>query len=721
MDIKEYIILVQQASHQFKTNKNIRSDADKQKGKLLKSNQNQQFEINDINIEPESFSSISGSASISASNSSGLSQSLRQKQLIDENEVPRSLQNLKKAIYIFFLILIGTSFSVLAVNQIQNQQFQKDSAIVTHAITIAGNFNYQRLAYRMMLSTVKIPEKEVRFNLQYLQQQIDQFFDRLKIDVNQVTDEDDIINQELRDMMELQKSQNKGDQFQYLVLIITMSCISITFLSAFGMVPVTSSLDNEAEYILVQWMHIERKTKLQCLNQIKVFLEIWNDEQNEQVQIKTKQPIIDERDLELLNETVSFNYHSAQQSLQSKLPPITQKKHTFQSRKQQLQEYNVDRESYIFSSYIVDSIIRSDANLNNKQNQESIVEEFEDQTSKISQKENKTNIKGINLNELNRKDSYQTAEYSTIQQQNQDLKSIFRLRKIKKIILIFGFSFVILGFYLTFYFISARIFESSKESFNFIFNFSRRPACLANSVNFMIETFVQNRTILVGFNQQKIQDFINQTCMSFEQVLQEYQQKPPTQLQSIHNQINLINSDQVCSIVFKNQPDVISQCLQFNNGEFNNGLSNVIMGIYYFIQKEFVSYYSFEGMQWLRTNQFLDQHEFQTKNQDSVIQLFKYVIPMSSYLESIVRDSLKDYQDNLMQIYLIIFAIFMVFLLISLIVSVRTIIQHLKTLVIRTKLLVKIIPSDALPGIAKQIKREQIRKDQKINKEIFDD
>jgi len=45
---------------------------------------------------------------------------MRLKQQIDEKETPQSLRNLKKAIVMFFFLLIGTAFAVLALNQIQN-------------------------------------------------------------------------------------------------------------------------------------------------------------------------------------------------------------------------------------------------------------------------------------------------------------------------------------------------------------------------------------------------------------------------------------------------------------------------------------------------------------------------------------------------------------------------------------------------------------------------
>lgn len=87
--------------------------------------------------------------------------------------------------------------------------------------------------------------------------------------------------------------------------------------------------------------------------------------------------------------------------------------------------------------------------------------------------------------------------------------------------------------------------------------------------------------------------------------------------------------------------------------------------------------------------------------------IFRFILPVSKYLEDLINDSLKDYLSSLMEIFIIVFAFFLIFLLVSLVVSVKIMISHMKTVVIRTKILIKIIPSDALLGIAKEMKKEK--------------
>ncbi len=71
-------------------------------------------------IDPDQVNMDMQSQSISGSNtasSSTMSETVKKKQQLDEKAMPSQLINLKKAIYMFFFILIATSFSVLIINQ----------------------------------------------------------------------------------------------------------------------------------------------------------------------------------------------------------------------------------------------------------------------------------------------------------------------------------------------------------------------------------------------------------------------------------------------------------------------------------------------------------------------------------------------------------------------------------------------------------------------------
>lgn len=79
---------------------------------------------------------------------------------------------MKKAIYLFFLILISTSFSVLAVSIIQRDEFLKDSENVRNSIIMGGNMNNLRLSLRMMTTTIKIDTPNADENFLFFQTKV---------------------------------------------------------------------------------------------------------------------------------------------------------------------------------------------------------------------------------------------------------------------------------------------------------------------------------------------------------------------------------------------------------------------------------------------------------------------------------------------------------------------------------------------------------------------
>eukprot|EP00347_Sterkiella_histriomuscorum_P023574 403334120 len=123
---------------------------------------------------------------INASSESGSSKStelINLKGAIDFKQIPRSLSNLKRAIVIFFCILIGTSFSVLAVTQIQNQQFLDDSTIVKGSIELGGILANLRLVFRMLLLYPRSTIISDRFEFSYLQNQLELYYNRMQQNV----------------------------------------------------------------------------------------------------------------------------------------------------------------------------------------------------------------------------------------------------------------------------------------------------------------------------------------------------------------------------------------------------------------------------------------------------------------------------------------------------------------------------------------------------------
>ena len=70
--------------------------------------------------------------------------------------------------------------------------------------------------------------------------------------------------------------------------------------------------------------------------------------------------------------------------------------------------------------------------------------------------------------------------------------------------MIISFATIILGFYLSFYFISSMVFDTAKDSFVFLKTANRRAPCTSNIYNFLIETYTQNKTILIGYDNETI-------------------------------------------------------------------------------------------------------------------------------------------------------------------------------------------------------------------------
>ena len=80
----------------------------------------------------------------------------------------------------------------------------------------------------------------------------------------------------------------------------------------------------------------------------------------------------------------------------------------------------------------------------------------------------------------------------------EQLQKIFFLGKVKKALVILGFSTIIIAFYLGSFFIAKDLFRTAAESFSFYKAAGRRGPCVANSFTFLLEMFSQNRTILIG-------------------------------------------------------------------------------------------------------------------------------------------------------------------------------------------------------------------------------
>ena len=101
------------------------------------------------------------------------------------------------------------------------------------------------------------------------------------------------------------------------------------------------------------------------------------------------------------------------------------------------------------------------------------------------------------------------------------------MNKLKKSLVILSFSLVIIGFYISFNFISLHIFKSASQNFSYLKVVNRRPPCLVNVYNFLLETYSQNSSIRIGYNEETVFEHAENTCLSYEQSLEFYTQNPP--------------------------------------------------------------------------------------------------------------------------------------------------------------------------------------------------
>ncbi|CDW85117.1 pas domain s-box family protein [Stylonychia lemnae] len=765
------------------------------KGLSKRQNQlSQEFnELDQIIIDNNNPSSESGS---SKSN-----QVLNFKGAIDFNQTPKSLSNLRKAIVIFFCILIGTSFSVLGVTQVQNKQFIEDSAIVEASISLGGILAYSRLVFRILLLYQRDQNVSDRFDFNYLQSLLEDQYKQLQKQIYIVLDDKNYVENELVDFMTkdnvmiqemqadgkifwtkkkftiaiqqymtkmqsfitidkqsfinemknykikdaqtsptlnqrnayfiiingmydlrsfslqmsdlfVEQSQSKEDIHDMTVLIITMSCVAVTFISSIALVPVTFTLDIEQEEIVKQWMNISTDTKNDVIARIDKFLSQSNQE------FKDKQKPSDYQNYETnfrsLNE-VNSSYRLGDNDMNI-IQLDLQKRNGRPSPKTIKNQLTPPLFSSLSNKFIIHTanIIKQIKELP----EDSPTESKEAASDQMGVRRDNFTFSGMLINQNNQsQQQIQTANQNTEQNlaetklqrrfQKYQLKSIYRVKKIKKIFLIFSFATIILGFYLSFYFISSMVFSSAKDSFNYLKTANRRAPCISNIYQFLIETYTQNQTIRIGYSNETVANHAQNACQVFEQKLQSYQTSVPVQLKEITNQIKIINSDKFCQAVFSKDQSLLQECSTFRKGLLNLGLANTFNALYYYIYSELIIFDSFELKPWKRNIQFLDEHSYDKLTMDYIYMILKFILPAANDLSQKFEKSLQNFMDHQIQIFVIVFCFFLIFLLGSLIFSLGKMIAYLKKEVFRTRVLVKIIPAEELIDMHKRDRRKQ--------------
>lgn len=73
--------------------------------------------------------------------------------------MPPALLNMRRAIVIFFITLIASSLSVLAVTLVSHESFQEDMNQIITSIDLVSNLANLRLTFRLLLIGARAPEK----------------------------------------------------------------------------------------------------------------------------------------------------------------------------------------------------------------------------------------------------------------------------------------------------------------------------------------------------------------------------------------------------------------------------------------------------------------------------------------------------------------------------------------------------------------------------------
>eukprot|EP00347_Sterkiella_histriomuscorum_P022596 403337887 len=712
----------------------------------------------------------------SQSGSSNQQDQANVKAAIDLKHTPQTLVNLKKAILIFFCILVGTSFSVLGVNQIQYKQFQDDSAIVKSSIILGGILANLRLVLRTLLLYPRSTLVSDKFSYDFLQGQLEKYHTQLQECVYQTLQDKNYQDQELIDSIQsnsiliselqqdgsitkeykkyqlsllqlltkvqnfitidqqsfqleiknfkirtlpskptqiqrdayyiiingmydirsfslqlyqlfLKQSQSKENVHDQTVLIITMTCIAITIVSSILLIPVTFALDQEQMSIAETWMKVSLQGKQEILLRIQDF-----SLQMEQ-QTSSKQSKIKSNDL-------SINY-----------------KHRIKSELEIYDSPQKDNKlSQVFSDFQSNAIDQSVLNFSDigLMIQTQIVNMHQN-TSLLNETRNKIGIQTTDKVLLFKQQETISTEEIQIQipklideeeklqkQLNQiQLTKIYRKLKLKKALVILAFTLIIVVFYIGFYVMSQQIFNSAKDSFTYLTNINRRAPCLSNVYQFLSETYTQNKTLYVGYANETTMNHAQNTCMVYEAKMQEYQQKLPQQLNSLEKFFGEINSERLCQISFESDIEEQRECELFKNGILKKGLSNTIKQLFYQLFQELVEFDSYDDKQWLRTESFLNQHSYAEGTLDNIKLILRFILPASDIMNQKLDQALKDEINSQNQVFIIVFILFIAFLLSSLYISLGKLINFLKTDILRSRILIKIIPADQLKEIRK--------------------
>ncbi|CDW85118.1 pas domain s-box family protein [Stylonychia lemnae] len=814
--IKEIIFSIERAS-EIKQIKHTIQDLDYEMG------ESETFAIDEDKIDPH-FGYGSDSSASSNSNSLKSSELLQTKQIIDFQKIPQSILNVRRAIILFFMTLAATSFAMLAVSIVSNDQFKADQDQVQRSIYLVGQLANMRLTFRLLVQTNYIDEDIQSYSFHELQQMMQTYYYQIKLyaqymssdkykDSSQLNyymrqnalqlseiqqdgkittynttftigiqqyltkienfmDMDQQLfkerigtfkllpqmsnltiyrqnvwflihngNTEIRNFcllladLYMEEGQSKEANYNMTVLIISVSCIGVTLIISLIFIPVTFALDNDEKEIVSFWMIIRDETKEEVLNNISEFVKFFQSENMDKMNLRGVKP----KTKEILDQSVIMARSLNQPKTRpSSLQVFNQNNNHMRSKLSQHRfEHNQRGSSGIIDQFDNDDEeIMNNNILKNKKQLAAVVnrimmnnrglqplDEMMNDANDVSrsyqdsipntmntiQKSSKLDL-SVYASTLNDKTTYLNETIDDMVQQKSEqsgedlqkqLDNLFFYEKTKKSLIILGFSTIIIGFYLGSYFICANIFSQSAESFGFQKVTSRRGPCLSTSFNVLIETFTENKTQILGYSNQRLDDYVRADCSGFESKYLDYVKQPPSQFSNIQNSLIRMDDMYACEMTFKDKT-VIQNCQKFMNGILMSGTRSAIQSSYLFITHDLISFQARRAA--IRDQQFLDSLEFNDVLYSYMKLVLDFLIPITDKIRLMIDDSITEYLNFKMQQYIIIFSVFIVFLMVSLIIALKVVIRILKRVVFRSRILIKIIPTSELKRINQTLK-----------------
>lgn len=113
---------------------------------------------------------------------------------------------------------------------------------------------------------------------------------------------------------------------------------------------------------------------------------------------------------------------------------------------------------------------------------------------------------------------------------------------------------------------------TAASSYEYLVVSSRRTPCLFNTYYFLAAQYINNRTLLVGYEKDTPFNHAQTVCLRYEERMSDFLQTRPALLGEALGVIEILNSNKMCDVVFKGNNTKIENCLTAENGMLKNGL-----------------------------------------------------------------------------------------------------------------------------------------------------